>query len=245
VSFPIAFYTGTFVFDAITLASDHADFDHIALFLNIAAVLTAVAAAVPGIIDYKYTVPPESSAKKRATKHALLNTSALVIFAVVLYLRHDNDPPLWLIAGLEVVALAAMFTAGWMGGTLVHRNQIGIDIRYADAGKWKEKYVNVGEGPIEVAQADELKLNQMQLIHVDGKRIAIGKTEAGYVAFDDRCCHKGGSLAAGVMICETVQCPWHGSQFNVRTGDVLAGPAKDNIKTYQVTEKEGKLFLQL
>ena len=33
----------------------------------------------------------------------------------------------------------------------------------------------------------------------------------------------------------TVRCPWHGSQFNVCTGAVLQGPAKDPLKTYRVT----------
>jgi nitrite reductase/ring-hydroxylating ferredoxin subunit len=43
----------------------------------------------------------------------------------------------------------------------------------------------------------------------------LARTEEGYVAFDDRCTHKGGSLAAGVMVWGTVQCLWHGSQFGL------------------------------
>lgn len=52
-----------------------------------------------------------------------------------------------------------------MGGTLVHRNQIGVDIRCADAGKWKELHVNVQQGEVEVAEANELEVDQMKLIH--------------------------------------------------------------------------------
>ena len=47
------------------------------------------------------------------------------------------------------------------------------------------------------------------------------------------------------MICGTVQCPWHGSQFDVRTGKVKAGPAKEGIKTYRVEEREGEVRLVL
>ena len=85
----------------------------------------------------------------------------------------------------------------------------------------------------------------MKLIRVSGKRIVIGRTEKGYVAFDDHCTHRGGSLAGGVLICGTVQCLWHGSQFNVSTGKVEIGPARKAIETYQLVEREGELRLTL
>jgi nitrite reductase/ring-hydroxylating ferredoxin subunit len=61
------------------------------------------------------------------------------------------------------------------------------------------------------------------------------------VAFDDRCTHRGGSLAGGTMICGTVQCPWHGSQFDVSSGAVKAGPATEGIGTFAI-EKQGDKF---
>ena len=77
------------------------------------------------------------------------------------------------------------------------------------------------------------------------RRIVLGRTEDGYVAFDDRCTHRGGSLAGGAMICGTVQCPWHGSQFDVRTGAVEAGPAEEAIATYRVERRDGDIVLHL
>ena len=77
------------------------------------------------------------------------------------------------------------------------------------------------------------------------KRIVLARTERGYVAFDDRCTHRGGSLAGGVMICGTVQCLWHGSQFDAATGQVKAGPAKTPINVYQVTEERDEIKLKL
>jgi nitrite reductase/ring-hydroxylating ferredoxin subunit len=85
----------------------------------------------------------------------------------------------------------------------------------------------------------------MKLVHIKDKRIVIARSEKGYAAFDDRCSHKGGSLAGGAMICGTVQCPWHGSQFDVHNGSVKAGPAKASILTYEVREEGGKIFLIL
>ena len=60
------------------------------------------------------------------------------------------------------------------------------------------------EGHRGVAKRDELQVDQMKLLHIGGKRIVLARTEDGYVAFDDRCTHKGGSLAGGVMVCGTV-----------------------------------------
>jgi nitrite reductase/ring-hydroxylating ferredoxin subunit len=85
----------------------------------------------------------------------------------------------------------------------------------------------------------------MKLLHLDGQRLVLARTDQGYVAFDDRCTHRGGSLAGGVMIAGVVQCPWHGSQFDCRTGNVRAGPAHDPVKSYGVREQDGKVLLTL
>lgn len=96
-----------------------------------------------------------------------------------------------------------------------------------------------------VARADELDVDQMKLLRVGDRRIVLWRTEKGYVAFDDRCTHKGGSLAGGAMICATVQCPWHGSQFDVHSGAVKVGPAMAPITTCEVEETDEEVRLIL
>jgi nitrite reductase/ring-hydroxylating ferredoxin subunit len=126
----------------------------------------------------------------------------------------------------------------------VYRNQIGVDHRYAGAGKWKEEEVTGDAGEaIDVAAADELKVGQMKLLHVNGRRIVLARTEGGHVAFDDHCTHRGGSLADGVLARGTVACPWHGSQFDAKTGAVQSGPAEKPIRTYHVKESGGRVRL--
>jgi len=207
VSFPIAFFIGVLVFDVLGLLYSRNDFHTIAKYLEIGGIGFALMAAVPGIIDYLFIVPPKSSAKKRAVKHGLINVTVVIIFAVALLLRQKQDASFVLITGLETAGVVLVGIAGWLGGTLVYRNQIGVDIRYAHAGKWKEEYIDSADGEITVATNDELKVNQMKLLHINGKRIVVCKTEKGYAAFDDRCTHRGGSLAGGSLICGTVQCP--------------------------------------
>ena len=245
VSFPIAFYTGTLLFD-ILAKTYSPEFLFTAYNLEIAALISAAIAAIPGIIDYIKTVPPNSTAKTRGTKHALTNVAVIIFFAAALVYRAKNEVPnINILIALEGAGWILLLVAGWMGGTLVYRNQIGVDPRYADAGKWKEEYYDQHEGEFEVGDVNDLKINQMKLIQSGDKRIVIARSEDGYVAFDDRCTHRGGSLAGGSMICGTVQCPWHGSQFSVKDGSVKAGPAKMPVVTYPLRQENGKLFLTL
>jgi uncharacterized membrane protein/nitrite reductase/ring-hydroxylating ferredoxin subunit len=244
VSFPIAFLIGTFVCDLIGKVTDNSTFWQTGYYLEITGIVMGLIAAIPGLIDFIFTVPPKSSAKKRGLKHALVNVCHLILFFIAFLIRRNENPDTTFILILEAAGVILIFIAGWLGGTLVYRNQIGVDPRYAEAGKWKEEYFNDTNGKIKVATNDELKLNQMKLLHFGSERIVLGKTEKGYVAFDDHCTHKGGSLAAGAMICSTVQCPWHGSQFDVNNGEVKAGPAKENIHIYPLTEANGNVYLQ-
>jgi nitrite reductase/ring-hydroxylating ferredoxin subunit/uncharacterized membrane protein len=245
IPFPFAFLAGAFGFDAAGWLRDIPSWWTVGGHLSVVGIATAVLAAVPGFIDYLYTVPPDSSARTRATKHMIANLTAVVLFALAWWRRGETTArPDLLVLGLEAVALALLGVAAYMGGTLVTRNLIGVDHRYAQAGKWRDESIGVRDHQaITVAKRDELKVDQMKLLRVGDKRIVLARTQDGYVAFDDRCTHKGGSLAGGVMVCGTVQCLWHGSQFDVSTGKVQAGPATQPIHVYEVKEEQGEVRL--
>jgi len=65
--------------------------------------------------------------------------------------------------------------------------------------------------------------------------VAIFSVEGGFCATQAKCTHRQGPLSEGTLDGSTVTCPLHGAQFNVWTGAVLRGPAKDPLKTYRVT----------
>lgn len=245
IPFPLAMFTATVLFDIVALLFNKEAFAITAYYVQIVGVAFALIAAIPGIIDYVYTVPPDSSAKKRAGQHGLLNTIAVLIFLIIWFYKRGQSPSAYIFIAAELVGLILLTIAGWMGGTLVYNNHIGVNTRYAFSGKWNEKYFDIIESPLIVASVNDLKNNQMKLLHIKGKRIVLAKSEDKYVAFDDRCTHKGGSLAGGSIMCGTVQCPWHGTQFNVFNGSVTAGPANEKINTYAVTEQDGKIYLVL
>ncbi len=245
IPFPVAFLIGAFVANLAGVATATPALWTTGWYLSLAGIITALAAAVPGLIDYFFTVPPKSSAKTRATLHMLAMLSAVALFALALIIRGGiQQPPQTLQLLLEGTALVFLSSGAWMGGTLAFRNQIGVDHRYANAGKWSELRVQDEKGsPVMVAREGELRVNQMKLVRVGNKRVVLARTEDGYAAFDDRCTHRGGSLADGTLACGTVQCPWHGSQFDAHTGKATAGPATRRIAIYGVTVHEGNIWL--
>lgn len=248
VPFPIAFIAGAFLFDLVGRLWGGEFWWVTGGFMSIGALVSGPLAGAAGFVDYLYAVPPRSSAKKRATSHMWLNIGALGAVAVAWIFRDlQSWEPGWTAVGLGALAVGLVTVGGWQGGTLAYRNQIGVDHRYANSGKWSEVAVDPKPGePVTVAKADELEVDQMKLIRLsDGKRLVLARTEAGYVAFDDRCPHSGGSLAGGLMTCATVTCPWHGSQFSVDDGSVKAGPAEDSIATYRVDKVGGEVRLIL
>lgn len=245
IPFPFAFLTGALVFDIAGVLFGRPDLWRTGAYLTVAGIATGLLAAVPGAIDYFYTVPPKSSGKKRATRHAVGNVAALVLFGAAWMMRGDDSLPGALTLLLEAVGSGILLYSGYLGGTLVIRNMVSVDHRYANAGRWQEATFTGRPGePLVVGSTEDLKESQMKLLHVNGHRLVLARTAAGYTVFDDGCTHRGGSLAGGVLIDGKVHCLWHGSQFETGSGRVHCGPAKKGIRTYEVREtKNGEVVL--
>lgn len=244
IPFPFAFLIGSFLFDLLGWLTESVPLSRTASHLVLAGLATALIAAIPGTVDYFYTVPPRSSGKRRARAHALANITALLLFALAWMVRGRDAFPSHVSLLLQMVGTGALAYAGWQGGMLVTRNMISVDHRHAQAGKWREVTVPPGSSDPIVAANDELETGQMKLIRRGDKRVVLARTADGYLAFDDRCSHRGGSLADGVLIGGTVQCLWHGSQFDCASGRVVCGPAKKPIGTYGVTERRDGIAVQ-
>jgi len=243
IPFPFAFLTGAVLFDLAGWALARPSFWQTGAHLAIAGVAAGLLAAVPGLVDFVSVVPPRSTGKQRALKHMIANTSALVLFALAWLLRAPSPDRGVLIVGIELAGAVLLGAGGWMGGTLVYRNQIAVDHRYAHAGKWRETSTDPAS-EIVAGRSDELKPNQMKLVRAGDRRFVLARTENGFAAFDDRCTHRGGSLADGATACGIVQCPWHGSQFDVQSGRVNAGPAAEPIRTCRVTVRNGDVLIE-
>ncbi len=99
---------------------------------------------------------------------------------------------------------------------------VGVDTNSFDGGPtdWTPAIEESGQtGRVRVAQAAGIGL---VLIDTDG---GTGATREGVRVLGNRCSHRGGPLADGRLAGDCIQCPWHQSEFDVRSGVVRRGPA--------------------
>ncbi len=243
VVLPIGLWIGSWIFDILAISRHDVMLGAASFYCAIAGVVGAAFAAIPGTMDYFGVVPPRSSAKKRGALHGILNVCILLAFLTIAIRRGNAvNPPDGLELTIATLAVAVLAVSGWMGGTLSYRNQIGVDRRYANAGQLKERTLDGWDRP--VCNQSELGDGQILLAKIEQERIVIARCSEGVVAFSDHCTHKGGPLSDGALVGCTIQCPWHGSQFDIRTGRVVAGPAKEKITTYPIEIRAGEVYIK-
>jgi 3-phenylpropionate/trans-cinnamate dioxygenase ferredoxin subunit len=92
---------------------------------------------------------------------------------------------------------------------------------------------------IDVAPEEEFKPGERRIVDVDDIEVAVFNVGGIFHAIEDVCTHDGGELASGELRGEVIECPRHGAQFSVRTGEVLAPPAYEPVAVYPVRVENG------
>src|ERR671933_2987533 len=97
-----------------------------------------------------------------------------------------------------------------------------------------------------VGKIDDVEEDSMKKCVLDGETICLAHAEDGkYYAIADTCTHEEYSLSEGELWDMAVECPRHGSRFDVRTGRVTGLPAVIPAKTYPVTVENGEVFVEV
>ncbi|HEY0068336.1 MAG TPA: non-heme iron oxygenase ferredoxin subunit [Chloroflexia bacterium] len=91
-------------------------------------------------------------------------------------------------------------------------------------------------------KAGDIPPGSCGLGRVGTEEIAVFNVDGQFYATQNKCTHMGGPLCEGGLWGDIVQCPWHGSEFNVRTGEVVSGPARVPLKTYRVSVQDGVIL---
>jgi len=87
---------------------------------------------------------------------------------------------------------------------------------------------------VKVASVSEIPPGEMKIVELDGQDVVVANVNGQFFAFANDCTHRGGPLGEGILMDEVVECPFHGGQFNVRTGEVVAAPPTEAVATFAV-----------
>lgn len=96
-----------------------------------------------------------------------------------------------------------------------------------------------------MAQVSQVAPGTGMVASAGGKAIALFNINATFYAIANACTHVGGPLGKGRVQGTVVTCPWHGSQFDVTSGQVIKGPAARPVATYPVRVQGDDVFVAI
>jgi 3-phenylpropionate/trans-cinnamate dioxygenase ferredoxin subunit len=85
-----------------------------------------------------------------------------------------------------------------------------------------------------VCKSGEIGSGQIRAFEVNGETIALANVDGKFFAVADECTHASCSLSQGDLWGAVINCPCHGGQFDLATGEVVGGPPLDPVKCYAV-----------
>jgi 3-phenylpropionate/trans-cinnamate dioxygenase ferredoxin component len=94
---------------------------------------------------------------------------------------------------------------------------------------------------LDVMNESALAEGENTVLDLDGTDVAIFKIDGQCYAIADMCTHDGGEIASGTLEGDEIVCPRHGARFCVKTGEVTAPPAYENIDCFPVRIEQGKI----
>jgi nitrite reductase/ring-hydroxylating ferredoxin subunit len=97
---------------------------------------------------------------------------------------------------------------------------------------------------IEVCRAADVAVGTPLRVEAEGLVVAVFNLDGEYFVTDDACTHGPGSLGEGYVDGDVVECNFHGGQFNIRTGEVVAPPCMEPVKTYRTRVENGMVVIE-
>jgi 3-phenylpropionate/trans-cinnamate dioxygenase ferredoxin subunit/anthranilate 1,2-dioxygenase ferredoxin subunit len=180
----------------------------------------------------------------------LLNVTAVVLYAINLalrrpYMAQHGDTVLPVV--LSAFGVILLSVSGYLGGVMVYDDGIAVG-RHRRRGKTPVETLKLTGGPgefVAVANQSELEDRQTLRVEINGTVVAVAKVNGEVFAFQEFCTHRFGPLSEGCFVGgNQIQCPWHKSCFDMRSGKVTNGPAKEDIRAFEIVVREGKVLVK-
>lgn len=210
---PIGFWSGSLLLDMVG-RDDPADDDRgwgPAATLSAAGLAAAVVTATTGVADWTVS---DGEDRRVGLFHGLLNGVAVILQSGSLAARlagHRGQA-----RGLSAAGMAVTAAAGFVGGHLVQGRGAMVNRVAAHTGptRW-----------VKAVAEDDLPDGEPKGVDVEGRKVLLYRDHATVYAIDDLCSHAGALLSRGPVVDCVVTCPLHESQFDVRDGHIVRGPA--------------------
>ena len=224
---PLGAWTAALALDAMESISGRKELGAGADAAIAVGLVGAAGSAVTGLTDWSEI---NGRARKVGLLHGLLNVGATALYATSLVLRRKDMRGAG--RGFAMLGYAVSSTAAYLGGHLVFSEQIGVN--HAAAQEMPKEFVPV-------LPDAELEEGERKRAEADGVPVLLVRVEGTVCALAHTCSHQGGPLSEGKLEGDVVQCPWHGSRFNVRDGSVVDGPATFPQPCFEARVREGQI----
>ncbi|OHV04255.1 Rieske 2Fe-2S domain-containing protein [Mycobacterium talmoniae] len=194
----------------------------------------AIPTAVTGSNDWADTELSDATVRRVGLVHAGVNDVALLLYGASWVARWRGKRARGVL--LALAGAAVLQAGGYLGGHLSFVRGVGVNQTVFDPGpaEWTA-----------VATASELTDGQPQSVEAAGTPLLVVRNAGVIHAIHDRCSHRGCLLSEGELDGDVVTCSCHGSQFDVRDGAVLRGPAITGQPTFQTRENNGQVEVRI
>jgi nitrite reductase/ring-hydroxylating ferredoxin subunit/uncharacterized membrane protein len=186
--------------------------------------------ALTGLSDWADGEPVDDAVRRIGLVHAALNSVALGLYVGSLRSRRRGRRRRGV--ALALAGAGVLGAAGHLGGHLAFRLGVGVDQTAFDRGpeEWTD-----------ALPVDELAATKAVFVQVGDTPVMLVRDGDGVLALHDRCSHRGCSLATGEVEDGAVTCPCHGSRFDLRSGEVLRGPATAPQPVLEARTRAGRV----
>ncbi len=217
---PVGAFVVTFVLD---LANQRTAAD----ITLVVGVLGLLAAAVTGVADYADTY---GRTRDTTTVHATVMVVALLLYLVSLALRLQSPADRTVPIVISTIGLVFVIFGAYLGGDLVFRLGNVVD-RHAWTEPEDDAWLPLDT--TEIAEGVPVK------VMAGSYPLVVVRTGTTILALHETCAHAGGPLSEGKLIDGCIECPWHGSRFQMADGRVRGGPATFDQPRFEVRPRPG------
>ena len=195
--------------------------------------LSALATAVTGYAQW-HDLQNMEAPRRLGALHALLNVTATACYGASWVLRDRGARTPGLV--LSTTGLAIASAAGLLGGDLAYKLGIGVSrVAFEEPpGKWTA-----------VIGHAELEDGTLTRVENGGEPLVLLNDGDTVYAASATCTHVGAPLDEGELSGACVTCPWHGSEFDLRDGRVIHGPATTPLHAYEMRVMDGQVEVRM